>query len=330
MAIDMHAHFFTEHLVDALRSRTEQPMIVEDGEDFVMVRAGDSKPLPKGFDSLDKRLELMDSMGIDMAVHSIPGLFQIEGEPIEASVPLTRANNDGVAAIHAAHPDRFAGLALLPQADMDAAVEEFDRAMGLPGIVGAIVPGNGFLTLKDAQAFRPLFEVGNRHKAIILVHTGPLPGETLWPVIEDLDNRWIRQGTLDMQQRLSANMITLCLTDFLDDYPDVTVMSHNLGGNIPFEVERMDHLVLALDQDAEPPSERFRQTNILIDCNSLGERCIERGVEVYGADKIVYGTDGSAYSMDWSNKAIAAARIDEADKRAILDGNAKAMLADRL
>ena len=88
--------------------------------------------------------------------------------------------------------------------------------------------------------------------------------------------------------------------------------------------------MLALNPDEEPPSQRFRQTNILIDCNSLGERCIERGVEVYGVDKIVYGTDGSAFSMDWSNKAIAAARIDTADKRAILDGNAKTMLELRL
>jgi predicted TIM-barrel fold metal-dependent hydrolase len=243
---------------------------------------------------------------------------------------VTQANNDGISAFHQAHPDRFAGFALLPIADMDAAVAEFHRAMGLPGMVGAILPGNGFLLYSDAEAFRPLFEAAQQYNAIMLIHTGPMPGEVLWPPDESIDNRWVRQGTLDMQARVSSAMVTICLTDFLEKYPGVTVMSHNLGGNIPFEVERMDHLVTAVDPDAELPSKRFREAKLVIDCNSLGERAMERGVEVYGVDKIVLGTDGSAFSMDWSMKALKAARLDEADKRAILDDNAKAILAPLL
>ena len=49
---------------------------------------------------------------------------------------------------------------------------------------------------------------------------------------------------------------------------------------------------------------------------------IEMAVSVYGADKIVFGSDGTHFGMDWSNKAIADSRISDAEKQAILGGNA--------
>ena len=33
-------------------------------------------------------------------------------------------------------------------------------------------------------------------------------------------------------------MVTLSLTDLPADYPDAVIQVHNLGGNIPFEIER--------------------------------------------------------------------------------------------
>ena len=66
-----------------------------------------------------------------------------------------------------------------------------------------------------------------------------------------------RIGTLDMQASLSSNMVTLCMTDILDDYPDAMIQIHNLGGNIPYEIERMDHRSLLDTPEEELPSKRF-------------------------------------------------------------------------
>ena len=67
----------------------------------------------------------------------------------------------------------------------------------------------------------------------------------------------------------------------------------------------------------------------MVDCNSFGPRAIERAVEVYGAEKIVFGSDGSEFGVDWSIRAINDAHIDDAAKRAILNGNAAALLDRR-
>jgi predicted TIM-barrel fold metal-dependent hydrolase len=121
--------------------------------------------------------------------------------------------------------------------------------------------------------------------------------------------------------------VTLCLTDVLAAYPDVTVVVHNLGGNIPYEVERMDHRSL-LDTPAEElPSSRFRRAKVYVDCNSFGPRAIEAAVSLYGAERIVCGTDGSAFGVDWTRKALADAQIGDEAREQILHRNAAAMMA---
>jgi predicted TIM-barrel fold metal-dependent hydrolase len=243
------------------------------------------------------------------------------------SLPLCQRVNDGFSATCQKHPGRFAAFAALPLTDMSAAVAEFERALGLPGVVGAQLPGNYFLTRADAEAIRPVLEVANRHRAVLLIHHGPRPGDAFPKVGGDTDNARRRNGTLDMQASLSSVMVTLCLTDVLAAYPDVTVVVHNLGGNIPYEVERMDHRSLLDTPDEELPSSRFRRAKVYVDCNSFGPRAIEAAVSLYGSERIVCGTDGSEFGCDWTRKALADAQIGEEAREQILHRNAAAMMA---
>ena len=55
-------------------------------------------------------------------------------------------------------------------------------------------------------------------------------------------------------------------------------------------------------------------------------RAIEAAVSLYGAERIVCGTDGSAFGGDWTRKALADAQIGEAAREQILHRNAAAML----
>ena len=329
MTIDMHAHWRPPALIEQLRARTTPPLIEtnDDGVEVLRSKRG-SAPVAESFDDVDTRLAEMDRQGITTGVLSLFGPFQwIERLPVEESLPLVRTYNDSVSDICAAHEGRFAAYASLPLADMGAAVEEFDRAIALPGIVGAIVPGNAFLTRDDALHYAPLLEAANRHRAVLFIHWGPRPGDD-WPrVPSDVDNLLWRLGTLDMQASLSSDMVTLCYTDVLDAYPDAMIHIHNLGGNLPYELERMDHRSLLDTPDEGLPSTRVDRANVFVDCNSFGERAIECGVAVYGADKIVFGTDGTEFGCDWSNKAVAAADIGDEARRKILHENAARMLS---
>ncbi|HEX3972567.1 MAG TPA: amidohydrolase family protein, partial [Stellaceae bacterium] len=325
---DMHFHWGPKGFADALRQRSVRPRIFrgDDGHEYFESGFNPNK-LPSDHDSADARIAEMDKNGVAHAVLSMSPVTGIEALPLQDALPLARAYNDSVAAVCAQYPSRFSAFAILPVGNMTMAVAEFERAMDMPGIIGAVLPGDGFLSEKRAERFAPLMEAANKRHAVFLVHYGKLPDDPTAPKPDVTDNNRHRFGTLDMQSRLSSNMITFCMTDFLKPYPNVTVMSHNLGGNIPFEIDRMDHRNMCDTPDNELPSKKIKRAPVIVDCNSLSSRSIELAVHVYGADKIVFGSDGTDFGMNWTNNAIDEARITEAEKQAIRDGNARRLLA---
>ncbi len=330
MMIDMHAHWRPAEVADALRARTREPRILRNPEGVEVLKAprmGEA-PLAEAFDDVDFHLARMDRQGVEVSVLSLLGSFcWIEAQPLDVAGPLCRRVNDGLSAICQEHAGRFAAFAALPLTDIAAAAAELERALALPGVIGAQIPGNAFLTHKDAEAMRPLLEVANRHHAVLFIHHGPRPGDAFPKVANDTDNARRRNGTLDMQASLSSVMVTLCLTDCLAGYPDATIVVHNLGGNLPYEVERMDHRCLLDTPDEELPSSRFRRAKVYVDCNSFGPHAIEAAVRLYGAERIVCGTDGTEFGCDWTKKALAEAAIGEDAREQILNRNAAAMLA---
>ncbi|HEY2620070.1 MAG TPA: amidohydrolase family protein [Acetobacteraceae bacterium] len=326
----MHTHWKPAEVADALRARSREPRIVrnDDGVEVLKLPRMGETPLDQAFDDVEFHLGRMDRQGVEVSVLSLLGSFcWIEAQPVAVALPLCQRVNDKFSAICQQHQGRFAAFAALPLTDISAATAELERALGLPGMIGAQLPGNFFLTRADAEAARPMLEVANRHRAVLLIHHGPRPGDAFPKVTGDTDNARRRNGTLDMQASLSSVMVTLCLTDILAPYPDVTVVVHNLGGNIPYEVERMDHRSLLDTPDEELPSSRFRKAKVYVDCNSFGPRAIEAAVSLYGAERIVCGTDGSAFGVDWTRKALEDAQIGEEAREQILRRNASAMMA---
>ena len=275
--IDMHAHWRPAELADALRSRTKEPRIVRngDGVEVLKSRYGE-EPLARAFDRVDHHLERMDRQGVKLNVLSLLGSFcWIESQPLEVSLPLCRLVNDAFSRICVELEGRFFAHSALPLVDMPAAAAELDRALALPGIVGAQLPANFFLTKRNAETIGPVLAVANRRHALLFIHHGPRPGDPFPKHGGETDNARRRNGTLDMQASLSSAMTTFCLTDCLAPYPDLEIYVHNLGGNIPYEVERMDHRCLLDTPHEELPSARFRHARVLVDCNSFGPRAIE-------------------------------------------------------
>jgi len=327
VAVDMHSHWMPRTLADALRRRRTVPILETgaDGGDRLRITRGALR-LASDHVDLAARLEIMDRHGIEIATLSIPGPG-VDNLPVDDAVPLARIYNDGVAEACAAHDQRFVGFATLPCADVGEALAEFERAMELPGLIGALLPSNAFFTLAEAEAFRPVFAAAERLGALLFVHPSPVPeGRSTVPP-ETLDNALHRRTTLDNQAQISRSAVTLCLTGFLDNYPSIVVQLPNIGGNIALEIERMDHISLNRTPEAPPPSARLNRVHV--DCNSFGPRGIELAVAAFGADRVVLGTDGTTFGTRWSLSALAETRLDEAERRAVREGNARRMLSAR-
>lgn len=329
MTIDMHAHFVPAQMADALRTRREAPWIeaMPDGTERIHLPIG-ALEFGDDYSNMVARVAFMDARGVDRQLLSFPGLFGLDSRPADEAAPLLSLFNDEVAAVSRAHPERFTGLAALPFADMDLAVAELRRGCTELGLAGAILPNNAFLTIAEAEKLRPLFEAGNELGVHFFIHPGrrpdqvPPPGSAV-PASPFADLAFARQA-LDVQASVAHATATLLFSDFLDDYSKVTVHMANLGGTLPMVIERMEHVAETRGIKGDRPMSRTKRLHV--DCSSLGARALELAVSIFGADHIVMGTDCPIFSTDWTLAAIRDARIDDADRQAILHENAARLL----
>lgn len=324
MTIDCHAHWIPPALAGELRRRRTGPRIVAtpDGERFVTYQA--NRPFDAALGDLEARRSFMRRHGVELQVLSLAGLFGIDCLPPEESVPLVRGFNDAAVEAQRVFPDAFVGLAALPLADIRLACSELERGCAL-GLRGAILPAEGFRTLAGAASYRPLFDVGERLKCHFFIHPGPVepPPEMQVRGVPE-DNGWQRRIVLATQALLSEVIVTLNFSDYLDPYPNVTVQVANLGGTIPFLLERMDEVAR---ERPNVPLPSTLPARCYVDTASFGPRAIELAAACFGADRIVLGTDCPIFDTARVLKALADARLDAGSRERIHFRNARCLLA---
>ena len=154
--IDMHSHVFVQEVWPLVR---DLPQV-----DRAMANLGGSPMAIQDAAALDRRFREMDRIGIDIHVISVhPSQFLYFTEPGLAA-RIVRMQNERIAELCAAHPDRFVGLGNLSLQQPDLAVEQMNDAVGrlnLRGfIIGANVNGGELASAKLEPFWRRASELG--------------------------------------------------------------------------------------------------------------------------------------------------------------------------
>ena len=182
-AIDMHAHWVPPQVAHALRQRQGQVPRLEgltDGAERLVMPIG-TLGFSEAHTDPSQRLQHMVQQGVAKQMLSLPGLFGIDSLPFDQSAPLVRAFNDACGQLCRTHPEQFCGLAALPWANIDAAVEELRRARLELGLIGAILPVDAFRSEATATRIRPVFEAAEALGAHFFVHPGRMPDSGALP-----------------------------------------------------------------------------------------------------------------------------------------------------
>jgi predicted TIM-barrel fold metal-dependent hydrolase len=120
--------------------------------------------------------------------------------------------------------------------------------------------------------------------------------------------------------------LTVILSDLLERYPNVTFQIVNLGGTLPFIFERIESIARHRNPDDPFPTERLRR--LWYDCASLGPRALEAAVKLFGADRIMLGSDYPIFKDDPYTHAVVPADLTAEQKEQIAGGTASALLAN--
>ena len=187
---------------------------------------------------VDARLRLLDEFD------GLAQVLSLANPPIELIAPperspeIARMANDALAAICHKNPDRFpAFIASLPTNNVEASLAEIDRAIGI-GARGIQVFTNVAGEPLSAAKYRPIFRRMVEHDLPVWVHPMRTAQFSDYANEKTSENEiWFSFG---WPFETTACMTRLIYSGLFDELPTLKVVSHHMGGMIPFFAGKID------------------------------------------------------------------------------------------
>jgi aminocarboxymuconate-semialdehyde decarboxylase len=317
--IDIHAHIVDADYLEALQQLLgleltrsgDKTFFSRDGNTFAWSR-------PDMFD-VDERLRAMDRKRIDMRALSLstPNVYVWDAP---AQVKVARMINDRVAALCRAHPDRFVGLASLPLGDVQASLEELDRATGELGMKGLALGSNIAGMALDDPSLEPLWARLGALRLPMFMHP-MFPEETANMKGYELP---LRLG-FPFDTTLAATR--LIYSGVLERHPGLTFVLAHTGGTLLTLIERLDNgyriFPACREHISQPPSVYARR--LYFDTASFSGPVMEMALRFAGPGNLLFATDDPY--IDASDRThVEQLGLAPADEAAVLGGNAARLL----
>ena len=187
---------------------------------------------------VDARLRLLDEFD------GLAQVLSLANPPIELIAPPERSPeiacmaNDALAAICDKNPDHFPGfIASLPMNNVEASLAEIDRAIGI-GARGIQVFTNVAGEPLSAAKYRPIFRRMVEHDLPVWVHPMRTAQFSDYANEKTSENEiWFSFG---WPFETTACMTRLIYSGLFDELPTLKVVSHHMGGMIPFFAGKID------------------------------------------------------------------------------------------
>lgn len=289
--IDFENHFYDESLIQILASRSKTPFFCPEedsiywNEDIIMPQG---VLLPRLLDMSEQRVQLMDEVGIDIAVlSSSAGPEQLAPEE---SVRVCRLSNDTLADLVSRYPDRFHGSAILPVRNVKAACDELERCVKKLGFVAWHTHSNYGDTAPDMEIYRPLFYKAMELGVYVYLHP-ELPQDDR---MKGLGFTFAGPGhgfTVDT----ATTLMRMILTGLFDELPDLKVMLGHLGEGLPFLLERIDNRIKFIPNSAihikHDVSHYFKRNIWVTTSGNMSKEAFECTKNVLGIERILFGSD---------------------------------------
>jgi aminocarboxymuconate-semialdehyde decarboxylase len=325
LTVDIHSHV----LVPAAAAyvgphRTPDPRSAVYSEDTRILSRQQDKDRTTNLVDLGLRMRDFDAMGVDAQVISPAPAQCYYNVPAEVGIEAARMVNEGVASIAARMPDRIpAAMGSVPlQAGGEAAASELEYAVKTLGLKGVEVLAHvGDLELSD-PSFEPFWAKAEALGAVVFIHPNGFTEPRRF-------GRFYFSNVIGNPLDTTMALHHLIFDGVLERYPGLKIIASHGGGYLPAYSGRIDHAWGARSDahGALPKPPTFYLKKIYLDTIVFTPDQLEALVKLFGADKILLGTD-YPYDMgeyDPIGHIASVASFTEADRAAIAGGNAKAL-----
>jgi len=323
--IDATSHIITEDVLDSI------------GELHDTEQAETLRSAPR-LSAVDGRVDYLDRHGIDRQVINLARPTIWLGLDPEDALEATRLANDQIQEIADEYPDRFVPMGTLPFLtgeyldELDRCVNELDQ----PAIqIFSNVNGE----MLDAERFEPFWEKVDELDVPVWIH----PQIYDWHDFDE-GRTWIYKA-LGWPFETSIAIARLVFSGVLERNRNVEIVSHHLGGTLPYLVGRFKSWYQTRQEEPELYAEQnvadlsepldFYLERVYGDTatSSQGEIYpLQCGYEFFGADNMVYssdypmGPDKGEYWPEQIIDGIGEMNIPDSHKRQIYSENVKRLL----
>lgn len=324
--IDVHTHVLAEDTIRLLQKEAPsidlklQPL---DAESALLEVAGvPYRPFPRGGFDNDRRRKDMDATGIEMQVLSAtPQTYLYNQEPALTAATAV-IQNDQIAAMVAAEPKRFAGIATLPMQVPELAAAELRRAMRDKGLRGAMIGSNMNGKNLDDPALEPFWAAAAELGAFIFIHPVGVAGA-------DRLRSYYLVNLIGNPLDTTIAAASLIFGGVFDRHPALKICLAHGGGFVPYQGGRWVHgwhvrpepkaiLKHVPDRDLE----RF-----VYDTITHSDASLEFLVNSAGPARVLLGSD-YPFDMGFYDgvRQVRSLPIGDRDKAAILGESAASLL----
>ncbi len=328
LAVDLHCHVHTP-AADDIASQSARP--TDPTARYGNPRTAEHQKklraeLDRKLTSVEQRLSDMNRMGIDVQAISTSPLQYYYGVDPELGRQISRKINERLTEIMTGHPDRFVALGTLPMQEPELAVAELEYCMTTLGFRGIELGTNvNGVELSDSR-YERLFARAEALGTVIFLH----------PIGFTEPKRLTQHFLTNVIGNPLDTTVALAHIVFggvLERHPGLKFVAAHGGGFLSHYPARMDHAYKVRpechDHIKRPPS--YYMKKIYYDTMVFGEKQLEHLVSLWGADRVVIGTDypydmGYYKPVDFVNRTKSLSR---AQKDAIIGGNAAKLLGLR-
>jgi predicted TIM-barrel fold metal-dependent hydrolase len=287
---------------------------------------------------LDERFREMDRFGDYREIISLPNPPIEDFATGDVGISLARIGNDAMAELCAQHPKRFPTfVAAVSMTDVEGSVAEARRACTELGAGGIQIFTNVAGKPLDDPSFEPIFKTMAELDRPIWLHPARTAAMTDYPA--EAKSRYEMWWCFGWPYDTSVAMVRLVFSGLFDRYPGLKIITHHLGGMIPYYDGRIGPGLQVLgsrtlDEDYSKvlPSLKRPHLDYLHDFygdTALfggGIHAVRCGLEFFGAEHVVFATDTPLGPIAPTIEVIRRLDISDNDRYKIYCGNAERLL----
>ncbi len=316
LTVDVHCHCYIREVWDLIKDYDQAK---------ASKRQADTAEGQKlNLTTLQSRLQQMDEQGIDIQAVSLSTPQYHYWAERDLARQIVRVQNEKIAELCAAHPDRFVGMGAVALHYPDLAAEQTEYAIKKLGMRGIQITGSVNGEELSSPKFHPFWAKVEELGILIFIHPAGFPeGEKRFQGNGRLDN--VIANPLETTVALSH----LIFEGTLDRFPGLKICAAHGGGFLASYIGRSDHCI-EFDPGCKPvkkrPSEYLKQ--LYFDSLLYTAEGLRHLIAEAGADRIVLGTDFPFMmgESDAVNHILSLPGLSDASRVAMLGGIAAKLL----